>query len=189
MNPYDIVGILIAPVPILALLASMALSLAVPCVIAKRAFAQIRMVKIATGYLGVLVSMALVSAAILAANGGLTPGNFIGFVVLFAYMACWMVAVIVLPLVIALTARGRGIVGWVLLAGSVVGAPVFTVSTYLISSRDIGNVTAQQWAYDLLSAAMAMAIISGAFSIGARLPFRRRLQQNHHQPLRQHRRS
>lgn len=171
MNPYDIVGILIAPLPILALLASMALSLAILYVIARRAFVQIRMARIATGYLGVLLSMAFVSAAILATNGGLTPGNFIGFVVLFAYMACWMVAVIVLPLVIALTARGRGIVGWVLLAGCVVGTPVFTVSTYLISSRDIGNVTAQQWAYDLLSGVMLVAIISGAFSIGARLPW------------------
>ncbi|MEQ1662374.1 MAG: hypothetical protein ABL877_06740 [Thiobacillus sp.] len=171
MTPYDIVGVLISPLPILALLASVALSLAALYVIARRAFVQIRMVRIATGYLSVLVSMALVSATILATNGGITPENFIGFVVLFAYMACWMVAVIVLPLVIALTARGRGVVGWVLLASSAVGAPIFTVSTYLISSRNIANITAQQWTYDLLGAVMLMAIISGAFSIGARLPW------------------
>lgn len=171
MSPYDIVGVLIAPLPTLALLVAMALSSAVFNIFTRGTFAQVGGMRIVIGYLGALVSMALVSVTIVAANGGLTLGNFIGVFVFLAYMACWMVAVIVLPLTIMLTACGRGIVGWILLACSAVGAPAFTVLRYFITARDIGGVTAQQWAYDLLGAAVLMMLVSGSFLIGARLPW------------------
>ena len=164
-----IVWLFISPLSILSLLAAMALSFAVLYAIARRAFMQIGTMRIVTGYLIVLVSMIFVSVATVIGN--FTFGHFAGMFLISVCMAYWVVAVFVLPLTIALTAHGRGIVGWVLLACSAVGAPALTVFSYLTSLRDIANVTAQQWTYDLLSATVAMTIISGAFSIGARLPW------------------
>lgn len=164
-----IVWLVIAPLPLLTLLAAMVLSAAVLYAIARRAFVQIGVVRIATGYLGVFVAMIPVSAAEMIGN--LTFGHFAGMFLISVSMAYWVTVVLVLPLTIALTAYGRGIVGWVLLVCSVVGAPALTVFSYLTSLRDIANIAVQQWAYDLLFAAVAMAIISGAFSIGARLPW------------------
>jgi len=159
---------LMSPWTILTVLAVVIASTVILYVADKNRFRQFGFYRLAIGYLMAIAFMVPVSGFVGSFEWKESAAAFL----FFAYIACLALAIVVVPAVFVLAARGRASAPWAIVA-SAVSAGLFAVAGYLLKGPGIGDAGEVRLLYDLLYAVILLTIVGIGFSLGAKLPWTR----------------
>jgi hypothetical protein len=166
MAPWVLAG-LTSPWSILGLVIVVIVLTGILYVVARNSFRQFGLYRLAAGYLGTLTFMIPVSAYV----GSFEWKESVAAFMFLAYVSCLALAIVVVPAVFALAARGRASAPWAIMVSVATGV-LFTVGGHLLRGPGIGEVNEQRLLYDFLSVVILLAIVGIGFSLGTKLPWR-----------------
>lgn len=168
MAPWVAAGLL-SPFLGIAILGFVALATAGLYLVARRAVSRLGPRRLAAGYLGTITVAAMLTLlAHLLGSFGLTES--LAVLAFFVYASCVVLAVVIVPIVCVLGVWGRASAPRTIIASVLVGV-VLAVAAYALQGSVVPEERRARLLVDMLYLVPFFAIVSAAFSVGARLPW------------------
>lgn len=174
MAPWVIAGIL-SPSLALAVLAVVLICTTGLYLVARRAFTRLGVRRVVAGYLGVfavLFGLCLVLQLVEL----LTWQDSVVVFLFLVYAACLALALIIVPLLCVLAARGRASAPWAILT-SVLAGVVLAMIAYALLRSGVREERELRLLLDMSLAIPFLVIVGVGFALGARLPWTMRVQR------------